>query len=181
MTQCASRDMHFSSGLASIEDNCLSSVQFSDTWLDGNSSDRCLVCVTIGYQFLQLQSPSSNEAKCWTDRTRAVYRPLPEWAERMCIIKGDTPLLDIKTHAQPWRKRIGDAGWRRGAVAVADAVSAVSCSVVGVNRGWQVDFTHSHGEEGERRHWVWRILRPTVMATVWVIPAQEWLDSRGLF
>lgn len=147
------------------------SAQFSGPGLDGDSSDRCLICVAIGHQLLKLQSPSSNEAERRTYRSRAIDWTLPEWAERMGIVKGDTALLDVQTHTQPWRKRIGDTGWRGGAVTIRD-VPVIDLSMVGIGRGGQVDLAHTHCEEGERGQRVWRVFGPTVMATVRVIPAQ---------
>lgn len=139
--------------------------------LDGDSSDGCLICVAIGHQLLELQSPASDEAERWTDGSRAVDWTLPQRAEWMRIVKGDAALLEVQTHTQPWRKRIGDAGRRRGAVGVRD-VPVVDRPVVGIGRGGQVDLPHAHCEEGERGQTVWRVFYPTVMAAVRVIPGQ---------
>lgn len=147
------------------------SAQFRDTGLDGDSSDRRLICIAIRHQLLQLQSPSSDKAEGRTDRRRAVDRALPERAERMSVVKGDTALLKVQTHTQPRGERVGDAGGRGGAVGIRD-VPVVDLSVVGVGRGGQVDFAHAHREEGERWQRVGRIFCPTVMAAVRVVPGQ---------
>lgn len=67
----------------------------------------------------------------------------------MSIVKGDATLLEVQTHTQPWRKRIGDAGRRGGAVTIRD-VPVINSSVVGIGRGGQIDLAHAHCEEGER-------------------------------
>lgn len=98
----------------------------------------------------------------------------------MSIVKGDTALLEVQTHAQPRGKRIGDAG-RRGRVATVRDVPVIKRSVVGVGRGGQVDLAHAHCEEGKRGQRVRRVFRPAVMATVGVVPAQVKKQLLGQF
>lgn len=90
----------------------------------------------------------------------------------MGIVKRDTTLLEVETHTQPRRERVGHAGRRRRAVGEA-GLSAVGIGVMGVGRGGQVDLAHAHREERKGRRGIGRIFRPAVVAAVGIIPVRK--------
>lgn len=142
--------------------------------MDGHPSDRSLICVAIGYELLELQGPSTDETEGRTHGARAIHMALPQRSQRVSVIEGDATLLKVKAHTEPRRQRVGEACGRRGAVAIGDGVSAavpMATMVVAAVMG-QVDFTHPHSEEAERRSRVQGIFRSTVVATVWVVAAE---------
>lgn len=150
--------------------------------MNGDPSDRSLVGVAIGHQFLQLQSSSADETEGRAHGAGAVHVPLPQRPQGVGVVEGDAALLKVEAHAQPRRQRVGEAQGRRGPVAggVADAVAVVAVVtmvvvvvVVAVLR--QVDLPHPHGEEAEGWSRVQGILRPTVVTAVWVVAA--WRDE----
>lgn len=149
--------------------------------MNGDPSDRSLVGVAIGHQFLQLQSSSADETEGRAHGAGAVHVPLPQRPQGVGVVEGDAALLKVEAHAQPRWQRVGEAQGRRGPVAggVADAVAVVAMVtvvvvvVVAVLR--QVDLPHPHGEEAEGWSRVQGILRPTVVAAVWVVAA--WRDE----
>lgn len=147
--------------------------------MNGDPSDRSLVGVAIGHQFLQLQSSSTDETEGRAHGARAVHVPLPQRPQGVGVVEGDAALLKVEAHAQPRWQRVGEAQGRRGPVAggVADAVAVVAVVtvvvVVAVLR--QVDLPHPHGEEAEGWSRVQGILRPTVVTAVWVVAA--WRDE----
>lgn len=142
--------------------------------MNGDPSDRSLVGVAIGHQFLQLQSSSADETEGGAHGARAVHVALPQRPQGVGVVEGDAALLKVEAHAQPRRQRVGEARGRRGSVAdrVADAVAVVVVVVVvAVLR--QVDLPHPHGEEAEGRSRVQGVLRPTVVTAVWVVAARR--------
>lgn len=146
--------------------------------MDGDSPHRGLIGIAIGHQFLQLQSPASDETECGAHGGGAVHGSLPERAERVGVVKRDAPLLEVETHAQPRRERVGHAGRRRGAVGEA-GLSAVGVCVMGAGGGGQVDLAHAHREERKRRRGIGRVFCPAVMAAVRIIPVRQ--KTSGVF
>lgn len=88
----------------------------------------------------------------------------PQGPQGVGVVEGDPSLLKVETHAEPGRQGVGEARGRGGPV-VSGAVAVVVVGVLG-----QVDLTHAHGEEAERRSRVQVILCTAVVATVWVVP-----------
>lgn len=132
--------------------------------MDGYPSDWSLICVAIGYQLLQLQSSSTNETESWAHRARAIHVAFPQGPQGVGIVEGDPTLLKVETHTEPGGQGVGEARGRGGAV-VSRAVPVVVVAVVG-----QVDLTHAHSEEAERRSRVQVIFCTAVVAAVWVVP-----------
>ena len=99
----------------------------------------------------------------------------PQGPQRVGVVEGDPALLKVEAHTQPGGQRVGEARGRGGAV-VPGAVPVVAVAVLG-----QVDLAHAHREEAERRGRVQVVLRPAVMAAVWVVPegAHTWTDVNG--
>lgn len=121
--------------------------------MDGHPPHRRLIRVPVGDQLLQLQRPPADEAESGADGPGAVDVPLPQRAQRVGVVEGDAPLLEVEAHAQPGRQRVGEACGGGGAVAVGDGVSivvAVVAVVVVVVLG-QIYFTHPHRQEAEGR------------------------------
>lgn len=132
--------------------------------MDGDPSDWGLIRVAIGYQLLQLQSPSANEAESRTHGTGAVHVALPQGPQGMGVVEGHPALLEVETHAQPGGQRVGEA-CGRGRAVVSGGVAVVVVGVLG-----QVDLPHAHGEEAEGRSRVQVVFSAAVMAAVWVVP-----------
>lgn len=132
--------------------------------MDGYPSDWSLICVAIGYQLLQLQSSSANEAESRAHGTGAIHVAFPQGPQGVGVVEGDPTLLEVETHAEPGGQRVGEARGRGRAV-VSRAVPVVVVAVLG-----QVDLTHAHGEEAERRSRVQVVLCTAVVAAVWVVP-----------
>ena len=89
----------------------------------------------------------------------------------MGIVESDTPLLEVKAHPEPGGQGVGEPAGRGGAVAVGNRVAG-TVGMVMIRVLGQVNLPHSHGEEGEGRRGVQGVLRPTVMAAVWVIATE---------
>lgn len=145
--------------------------------MNGDPSDRSLVGVAIGHQFLQLQSSSPDEAEGGAHGAGAVHVPLPQRPQRVGVVEGDAALLEVEAHAQPRGQRVGEARGRRRPVAdgVSDAVAVVTVVVVVVVVAVlrQVDLPHPHGEEAEGRSRVQGVLGAAVVAAVWVVAARR--------
>lgn len=84
-------------------------VYVGDAGLDGDPSHRSLICVAIGHQFLQLQSPSADETERRAHGAGAVHVAFPQRSQRVGVEEGDATLLKVKAHTEPRRQRVGEA------------------------------------------------------------------------
>lgn len=151
-------------------------VHIRDAGLDRHPSHRGLICVTIGYKLLKLQSPAPNEAKRGADRAGAVDVPLPQRPQGVGVVESDPALLEVKAHAESRRQRVGDPRRCGRPVAVGDGVPdtvAVVIVVVVVAVLGQVDLTHPHCEEAKWGSQIKGVLCSAVMAAVRVVARQK--------
>lgn len=154
----------------------MSVIWIRDAGLDGYPSDRSLICIANGHQLLQLQRPPADETERRAHGAGAIHMTFPQGSQGVGVVKGDATLLKVKAHTEPRRQWVGEArGWG-GAVTngVSDTVSMVTVVVVVVVAVLgQVDLTHPHSEEAERRSRVQGVLCSAVMAAVRVITGEE--------
>lgn len=140
--------------------------------MDGDPSDRSLIRVAIGDQLLQLQSSSPDETESRADGTGAIHVAFPQRPQGVGVVEGHPAFLEVEAHAQPGGQRVGEARGRGGAVVPA-AVPVVAVAVLG-----QVDLTHPHREEAERRRRVQVVFRTAVVAAVWVVTESAHIDKQ---
>ncbi|TNN42663.1 hypothetical protein EYF80_047160 [Liparis tanakae] len=165
-----------------LRDSVIAACGVRAAGLDGHPSDGRLVRIAIGHQLLQLQGPPANEAERRAHGAGAIHVTFPQRSQGVGVVEGDATLLKVKAQAEPGGQRVGEAGGGGGAGAVGDGVPGpvpVAAAVVVVAVLGQVDLTHPHREEAERRSGVQSILRPAVMAAVRIILSKPFLLTQS--
>lgn len=97
----------------------------------------------------------------------------PQRSKGVGIIEGDATLLKVKAHTEPRRQRVGEARGRGGPVGDGVSGTVPMATVVVIVVLGQVDLTHPHSEETERRSRVQGVLCAAVMTAVRVVAGQR--------
>lgn len=121
--------------------------------LNSDSPGRGWLHAAISYQLLQLQRPSTNEAKSWANRGGAINNPVPQHSQGVGIVESNASFIEVQTHSEARGKGGGER-----------TRHAIRCPGF-----WQKNLPHAHSEEAEWRWTVLGILCATVMPTVRII------------